>query len=266
MKPRRWLTALILLLGAGPMLTAPAVRAEEKIGLVLMHGKLSTPTAPFRSFVPQLERAGILVETPEMPWSKGRQFDRSYDEAMTEIDAAVKKLRVQGATKIVIGGHSMGAAAALIYGARHPADGLLLLALGHSPQTSVLQERFAESVARARELVAAGKGDAPESFDDYDASKKPPAYTISTTPRRYLSYFDPQGVANTMVAAGAIPATMPVLWIDGAKESPGLKSYGKKLYAAISSSARQYTEVPGGHIDTPSESGDVVLAWLRGLK
>lgn len=266
MKPCRRLTSLILLLCAGLLLAPPTTRGEEKIGLVLMHGKLSDPNAPFRWISPHLEREGILVETPEMPWSKHREFDRSYDEATAEIDAAVKKLRTQGATKIVIGGHSLGAAAALIYVARRPADAVLLLALGHSPQTSVLQERFAESVARARQRMAAGKGDEKDKFDDFDSSKKPPAYAVRTTARIYLSYFDPEGPANTMKSAVAVPSGVPVLWVTGTRENPGLKSYGEKLYAAIPSQAKKYLEVDAGHIDTPSAAKEAVADWLKALR
>ncbi len=261
MKFHRWplvLAAVLLLVGA----TAP-LAAADKIGLVLMHGKLSNPDAPFRMITPYLEREGILVETPEMPWSKRREFDRGYDEAFTEIDTAVQKLRAKGATKIVIGGHSLGAAAALIYAARKPADGLLLLALGHSPQTSVLQERFAASVARAKQQATAGKGDEKTEFDDFDASKKPPAYTVRTTARIYLSYFEPEGIANTMKSAAAVPAGMPVLWVTGTKESPGLKSYGEKLRAATPSQAKKYIEVDAGHIDTPTAAREVVADWLK---
>ncbi len=264
MKFLRWsraLAALVLLIGA-----AAPLAAAEKIGLVLMHGKLSDPNAPFRSISPYLEREGILVEAPEMPWSKHREFDRSCDEAMTEIDAAVKKLRSRGATRIVIGGHSQGAAAALIYAARRPADGLLLLALGHSPQTSVLQERFAESVARAKQQTAAGKGDEKDKFDDFDASKKPPAYTVRTTARIYLSYFDPEGPANTMKSAAAIPSGVPVLWVTGTNENPGLKGYGEKLYAAISSQAKKYIEVDGGHTDVPTAAKEAAADWLKTLR
>ncbi len=264
MKFLRWsrvLATLVLLTGA-----AAPLAAAEKIGLVLMHGKLSNPDAPFRMISPYLEREGILVETPEMPWSKRREFDRSYDEAFTEIDAAIQKLRARGATRIVIGGHSLGAAAALIYTARKPADGLVLLALGHSPQTSVLQERFAGSVARARQQVAADQSDEKTGFDDFDASKKPPAYTVRTTPRIYLSYFDPEGIANTMKSAVAVPVGMPVLWVAGTKESPGLKSYGEKLHAATASQTKKYIEVDAGHIDTPTAAAEAVADWLKSLR
>lgn len=264
MKVLRWsnpLVALMLLIGI-----ATPLAAAEKIGVVLMHGKLSIPSKPFSALGPQLEAEGILIETPEMPWSKSREYESSYEQAMEEIAASVKQLRARGATKIVVGGHSMGAAAALIYGSRHPADGLLLLALGHSPQSNTLQERFGASVARARDLVAAGKGNDKQGFDDFDASKRPPAFTIATTPRNYLSYFDPEGIANTLTAAGKIPASLPVFWIDGTEENPGLKSYGQKIYGAIGSSAKKHVEVTAGHATVPHKSGAEVLAWLRSLK
>lgn len=257
----RLLGILLLLLG-----TTPPLAAADKIGLVLMHGKLSNPSKPFNTLVPQLEADGVLVDTPEMPWSANREYDKSYEQAMEEIAASVKRLRDRGATRVVVGGHSMGAAAALVYGARHPVDGLLLLAPGHHPQSNSLQERFGASVARARDLVAAGKGNDREGFDDFDASKKPPAFTVTTTPRIYLSYFDPEGIANTLIAAGKIPATVPVLWVDGTNENRGLKSYGQKIYGAIGSSATKHLEVTAEHITVPRESGAEISAWMRNLK
>lgn len=264
MKFPRWscpLTVLPLLLG----LAAP-LAAADKIGVVLMHGKLSTPSKPFNTLETKLEAGGILVDAPEMPWSAGRRYDRIYEQAMEEIAASVRRLRDRGASKIVVGGHSMGAAAALIYGARHPVDGLLLLAPGHHPQSNSLRDCFDASVARARELAAAGKGNDKGEFNDFDASQTPPAFAIATTPRIYLSYFDPDGFANTLVAAGKIPATVPVLWVDGTNENPGLKSYGQKVYGAIGSSASKHVEVTATHITVPRDSGAEVLAWLQGLK
>lgn len=260
----RWsrpLTALLLLLG----LAAP-LAAADKIGLVLMHGKLGVPSKTFDMLASQLESGGILVDTPEMPWSKNREYNASYEQAMDEVSASVKRLRGRGATRIVVGGHSMGAAAALIYGAHHPVDGLVLLALGHSPQSNTLEKRFGASVARARDLVAAGKGNDNQGFDDFDASKRPPTFTVGTTASNYLSYFAPDGIANTLAAAGKVLAGVPVLWIDGTEENPGLKSYNQKIYGAIGSSAKQIVEVEATHVNVPRKSGAEVLAWLRSLK
>lgn len=257
----RLLTLLPLLF----VLVTP-VAAADKTGLVLMHGKLGTPSKTFDTLASQLESGDILVETPEMPWSKNREYDASYEQAMDEIGASVKRLRDRGATRVVVGGHSMGAAAALIYGARHPVDGLVLLALGHSPQSSSLQERFGASVSRARDLVAAGKGNDKQGFDDFDASKRPPTFTVGTTANNYLSYFAPDGIANTLAAAGNVPAGVPVLWVDGTGENPGLKSYNQKIYGALGSSTKQIAEVEATHVHVPHTSGAAVLAWLRSLK
>lgn len=260
----RWscpLAALLLLFGL-----APPLAAADEIGLVLMHGKLGAPSKTFDTLASQLESGGILVDTPEMPWSKSREYNASYEQAMDEVSASVKRLRDRGATRVVVGGHSMGAAAALIYGARHPVDGLVLLALGHSPQSSSLQDRFAASVARARGLVAAGKGNDNQGFDDFDASKRPPTFTVGTTASNYLSYFAPDGIANTLTAAGKVPAGVPVLWVDGTEENPGLKSYNQKIYEVLGSSAKQVVEVEATHVNVPHKSGTAVLAWLRGLK
>lgn len=200
-----------------------------------------------------------------MPWSRQRAFDRDYAQAMTEIDATVARLRARGATRIVIGGHSLGTAAALIYCAQRPADGLLLLALGHSPQSSTLQERFAASVARARQPVADGKGEEADTFDDFDSSKTPPACTIRTTTRIYLSYFDPKGGANTLDAIRRLPAALPLLWITGSRENAGLKSYGERLYAAVATPHKRYAEVEAGHVDVPGVAGSLILEWLATL-
>ena len=70
----------------------------RKIGVVLLHGKWDEPNS--RSLYKldhALDSAGVLLEKPEMPWSKSRHYDASYDDAMKEIDAAVAKLKAKGA-------------------------------------------------------------------------------------------------------------------------------------------------------------------------
>ncbi len=73
-------------------------------------------------------------------------------------------------------------------------------------------------------------------------------------------------MANTMKSAAMVPSGTPVLWVTGTKESPGLKSYGEKLYAAIASQAKKYIEVDAGHIDTPTAAKDAVADWLKTLR
>lgn len=99
---------------------ASPLHAEGKTGVVLMHGKWGTslPGSPVGKLASYLRNEGFLVAAPEMPWSRERGLDKPYEDAMSEIDEIVKQLRDQGATRVVVGGHSMGANAAIGYGAR----------------------------------------------------------------------------------------------------------------------------------------------------
>src|SRR5690606_19688598 len=122
---RMSLLALVAVLGLGqPAMAQPA--KGTGIGIVWMHGKWGNP-GKYTTFVQRLRSAEMIVESPEMPWSGRRKYAKSYEGAMTEIDAAVARLKAKGATRIIVGGHSMGANAALGYGARR--EGLTALLL-----------------------------------------------------------------------------------------------------------------------------------------
>ena len=115
----RYLAVVFILVLPLPTLSLQA-GAGDKVGVVLMHGKNRTAKAksPIGKLMYELEVADFIVIAPDMPWSRTRGFDKTYVESMAEIDKAVAKLRDKGATKIVVGGHSIGANAALGYGAR----------------------------------------------------------------------------------------------------------------------------------------------------
>ena len=98
---------------------------------------------------------------------------------MKEIDAAVESLRKKGATRILVGGHSLGANTALGYGARRDGlSGLILLAPGHEPAQNGFARKVADSVGRARKLVSAGKGGRKASFRDPNVAQ---TKNVSTT-------------------------------------------------------------------------------------
>src|SRR5580698_4014403 len=108
------------------------------LGVVYLHGKAAWPGALNGGILSSLQDEGALVATPEMPWSFHRRYAATYDEAMTEIDAAVAGLKAKGARRIVVIGHSLGANAAIGYAARRPnlADlaGVVALSPGHLPE------------------------------------------------------------------------------------------------------------------------------------
>lgn len=103
------------------VLTAPQSYGDNTLGIVLMHGKDGTNKA--NSIVGKLAdklAADFVVTTPEMPWSRDNGLNQTLENTFKQIDAMVADLKAQGATKIVIGGHSMGACAALAYATRRP--------------------------------------------------------------------------------------------------------------------------------------------------
>lgn len=108
--PTRVLLTVLLLLCS--VLSASATG----IGVVPLHGKTGTP-GQLGKLAAALETAGYAVETPEMCWSKARIFDKTLPDCLKDVDAAVAELKAKGATKIVVGGTSQGAVAAIDYGA-----------------------------------------------------------------------------------------------------------------------------------------------------
>ena len=99
-----------------------------------MHGKQSAP-GEHDDLAGALVRAGYAVERPEMCWSNRRIYDLPYLDCLREIHAATARLKSRGATEFVVAGHSLGANAALAYGAvNRGLKGIVALAPGHRPE------------------------------------------------------------------------------------------------------------------------------------
>eukprot|EP01031_Cornospumella_fuschlensis_P014211 gene14211-17371_t len=113
------------------------VHAQERIGVLMLHGKSpgNNQDMYFQPTRGVLEKEGMLVAFPDMPWSRNRYLDGHWDKAMAEITAHVATLRSQGAGKIVLIGHSLGVPAAMSFAARGgDVQALVLLAPGHIPR------------------------------------------------------------------------------------------------------------------------------------
>lgn len=249
----------LLVLGA-----VSAAYAEDKIGVVFMHGKLSPVTA-HKSFRDSLESKGFLLSAPEMPWSKNRKFDKPYGEALNEIDAAVADLRAKGAKYVLVGGHSMGGNAALYYGTERKVDGLFLLAPAHIPQSELFRNAFAESVANAKAMVASGKGAERATFNDMELSGGG-SYTINTTAVTYLSYFDPESAANMELTVARLAPGIPLLMVVSSNEHPDIRAIEDRVYAAISGDKKTLLETGAPHRQVPAESQQQVANWIDSFK
>lgn len=242
-----------------------AASAEDKIGVVFMHGKLSPAEKAHKDFRKFLERKGFLLNAPEMPWSKNRVYDKPYNEALNEIDDAVADLRARGAKYVLVGGHSMGGNAALYYGTERKVDGLFLLAPAHIPQSDLFRNAFAKSVASAKAMVASGNSTERSTFSDMELSGGG-SYTVNTTAVSYLSYFDPDSAANMERTVTRLAPGIPLLMIVSSNEHPDNLTIEDRVYAAIPGDKKKLLKIDAPHRQVPFTSREQVASWLESFK
>ena len=238
--------------------------AGERLGVILMHGKGGTPMArSLRELTEELESEGHLVSVPDMPWSRRRGFDKTYEDAMKEIDGVVAALRKQGATRIVVGGHSLGANAAIGYGARRDGiAGILAIAPGHVPVLWARRGFFDDSLKKAKAMVASGKADTTADFDDINQGEK---FTVTITARIYLSWWDPEGPAVMPRNAAGLRKGTALLWIIGERDRMFKRGKNYGYVKAPPHPRSAYVVVRGGHRATPRIGATEITLWLRKL-
>ncbi len=267
----KFLTVLVLgvlsLIGSG-------ASAQEKLGVVLMHGKQGggPRDGSLDALHRKMQEAGMVVIKPEMPWSFNRYIEGDWNLAMSEINAHVQKLKEMGAAKIALVGHSLGSPAALSYAARHPGTvhALGLLAPGHVPYYYSQCIPFSplkmcgvkDGVERARKEMEVGNADKKQAQTDINQGR---TNAVWMTPRDYLTYFDPASDAEMAVTAPKIPVNLPVLWLIGDRDfliREGRQYVFDKLPA---NSKSQYLEVSANHTTAPAVAADQIVNWLKSV-
>jgi pimeloyl-ACP methyl ester carboxylesterase len=255
---------LALAFGAVTLCAAlPAHSASfDGYGVVYLHGKGGWPGAMDGGILSSLKEQGALVATPEMPWSMRRKYGATYEQAMAEVDTAVAGLKAQGARKIVVIGHSLGANAAIGYAARHPdLAAVIALAPGHLPEVDGLLSHSREAVAEARQLIAAGQGDVQQHFPDL-AQGIP--FSATATATVYLSMFDPNGPAVIPKNTAAM-GPVPFLWVVGVLDPIYRRGPDYAFNAGAKNPKSRYIKVLAGHMTTPLVARKQVIEWLKSL-
>lgn len=215
-------------------------------GVVVLPGKegKAVQMAPVSS---ALTAAGAAVVTPTVSW--GKQL-ATYSETLDEVAKHVASLRSKGAKRIAIVGQSLGANIALGYGAqRGDVQAIIAMAPGHFPERFIAKS--GESLARAQQAVAAGRGKEIGSYFDTNQGQE---FETRTTAEAYVSFFDPAGPAIISRNAAALKVSS-LLWIIGTNDA----------LAKAAASGGKIVTVPGGHGDTPKNGAKDVVAWLQSL-
>jgi pimeloyl-ACP methyl ester carboxylesterase len=231
--------------------------ASDRVGLVLLHGKRSAPEQ-HGALADAAAAAGYLVDQPEMCWSHRRIYDRSYLDCLRDIDDGVARLKANGATAIVIAGHGLGANGALAYGAANrDLKGIIALAPSHRPKRLAARPQVAQSLATARRLVAADRGNATAAFADFNG---PVAIMVTATPKAYLSFFGPDSPAA--MPANAERLTAPLLLVVAADDP--LQRQEEIFSKAPPQPHSRYVTVRAG-LATSAAARHIVIEWLNEL-
>ena len=255
--------AIFIALAIASFASSGAAIAEESKGcaLVLMHGKWGD-TRSLASFAGRIDST-CKVKLLEMPWSGRRLYDQSYQTALIEVEAQVKAFRGQGYRSVLVGGQSFGGNAALAYMADiGDADGVMVLSPGHAPK--VMYERGIGNTAvdRARELVAAGKGDERLEMVDLNQGTR---RELKMTASVLLSYFDPMGLGHMPATASRFKKAVPVLWVIGTSDPLYPVGEGYAFANLPIHPKSKYWAIDSGHFNTPDAATAGAIEWLQSL-
>jgi len=232
----------------------------QSTGVLLLHGKGGTPLKTWEHFQGALEKEGYVVMAKEMPWSKNRYLDKTYEASLDEIKASIEELKTKGVKQIVLIGHSLGGNVSIAYGSLQPLDALVILAPGHNPNR--LASYFKPSLERAKALIDEGKGASIESFADTSAKKQ---LMQEMRADIYYSFFSLDGLGSMETRAKYIPNTLPVLYVVG-KNDPLTEKNGMHTFDAIPKTPKtQYVTVSADHFGAVNASVEEVLTWLKSL-
>lgn len=233
----------------------------SEVGVVVMHGKGGQPGRFVSELTAALEGEGFRVASLEMPWSARREYDVDMKAATDELFHALDVLRANGARKFFVAGHSQGAVFALQYAAGHKVDGIAAIAPGGLVDSSLFARMLGSHVARARRMVAEGRGSDKAGFADYEGSRG--VRPVTTSAAIYLDWFDPEG-AHTSRVFGSVLKGTPVLFVSPTRDYLFLRGIRERNFAALPAHPlTRMVEPEADHLHAPGAAAPHVIAWIR---
>jgi pimeloyl-ACP methyl ester carboxylesterase len=182
---------------------------------------------------------------------------------MADVDASIARLRNQGATAIVVAGHSLGGFGALYYGATH--TGLVgIVALAPAPGPGIARRpEIVASLQRAQSLIGEGQGDVFQNFTDINTNARGTGpIEVKATANIFVSFFDMSRGANMVTNASQLKA--PVLWVSGTRD-PSQISRTAGFDQTAPNPLNRYEQIDSAHMETPDKAADIAVDWLKAL-
>ncbi len=255
------IVALCLAVPAGAL-------AQDKLGVIILHGKQGTPTGNqgLSVIASNLQAAGHKVVQPAAPWGRGawETINVTVEEALAQLDGYAGQLRAQGANRIVVIGHSLGACVALAYAVeRGNLAGVVMLAPGHNPAGRYRgNDKARRDIDHARALVEQGKGNETMSGSDANQGSN---ITMSVRAAVYWSWQNPAGLASMPYEAPRLPASTPILMVVGSGDPMSGRAEGLIFKPAAKNPYSRYVTNGASHFETPMAAAKVTTDWVLGL-
>lgn len=253
------------LLAFGQDLEKTPVRISGSTAVIALHGKWGKPPGPLAA---SFEAAGARVVSPVMTWSRERLYDVDYSSALQEVHALVEQLRAQGAQTVVLAGHSLGANAAIAYLARYSdVDALMIFAPGHVPELQYRAGQTQASLKAARERRESGRGEQSDfEFTDFNSGDR--RRQILSSAAVYLSFYEPQGLANMSESAAKARASIPVFYAGTTQDPIHRWGQGSRyIYDRLPMHRNSvYVESSAAHMEVPQAIAAPAIAFLAALE
>ncbi len=231
----------------------------HETAIILMHGKWGSPPAPLDS---NFSVQKFYVVSPLMPWAGVSGYDKTYEQALEEINKLVIKLRAQGFKKIIIGGQSFGANGALAYAAVYgDVDGIMLFAPGHNPDID--RNWQPGLVSEGKKNMEEGRPEQLITFTDFNDGGR--TRTIEARSDIFYSYFADDSLANMSKSATKLKVAIPTTVYMGNGDYV-TRMGSRYFFDRLPSHAKsKYQVSSASHREVPRASFDNALEWLKGI-
>lgn len=249
----------VLVLGLG-FASLPS-QAVQECAVILMHGKWGGPKSPYLKVLADKIADTCKVELRDMPWSRIRNYDQTYENALRDMEQAVKRYRDGGYKKVFIAGQSFGANAAMAYQAYiGDADGIIALSPGHAPQYMYTSGITQQALSDARQAVASGSPGKTINMTDFNQGQRKDFQIRADV---LMSYFEPDGLGNMARTAAEFKRPVPFLWVIGTQDILYREGKGYAFDKVPKLPNNKYLVVNATHATAPEVASDQVVEWIK---